>query len=121
MNIEDFEKLSRNRFDACLGLMLCQKNEEYSRNGDKLHNFKQAARIDNESPERALWGMMKKHLVSIQDIINDINYMYETIDHDTEIKLPSEKILAEKIGDTINYIVLLEALITERRKHKILP
>lgn len=74
MKIEDFEVLARARFDHCLELMIEQKHKEYSRNNDKLHKFKQAGIIDRESPERALWGMFKKHLVSIQDMVKDMSY-----------------------------------------------
>jgi hypothetical protein len=102
------------RFKKCKELMIGSKNVEYSRGGDKLHNFKKAGRIDSESPERALWGMFKKHLVSVQDIVNDIENEYRRLDPDSYIKLPEPLILAEKITDSINYFVLLEALITER-------
>lgn len=60
MKIEDFEILAKERFAYCLNLMIGPKHKEYSRGGDKLHNFKAAAIIDRESPERALWGMLKK-------------------------------------------------------------
>ncbi len=104
MTIEDFERLAKARFDYCLNLMCNEKHKEYSRNDDKLHNFKVAGRIDDETPERALWGMWKKHIVSIRDIINDLP------------DLPDDVTLVDKISDNINYSVLLEALLTERKK-----
>lgn len=104
MILEDFKILTVERFRACMDLMCGKKNEEYSRNNDKLHNFKVAGRILNCSPEEALKGMMIKHLVSIFDIIDDLP------------KLPDEEILNEKITDSLNYIVLLEALIKERKR-----
>jgi len=108
MTIEDFEVLAIKRFQHCLSLMTGTKHKEYSRNNDKLHNFKVAGRIDNESPEKALWGMFKKHLVSIQDMVNDSN------DPEWMGTLPSQERLSEKIGDSVNYLILLEGLITER-------
>ena len=102
--LEEFKVIVNNRLESCTGLLLGEKNIEYSRNNDKLHNFKKSARIDNETPERALWGMWKKHIVSISDMINDI-------DHGI---IPTEKMMKEKFGDNINYTLLLEGLIRER-------
>ena len=106
MTIEDFEELARIRFETCLNLMIREKHKEYSRDNDKLHNFKRAAEIrGNITPETALVGMMMKHIVSVLDMVDDIENYQE---------LPTERFLVEKITDTINYLVLLEALITER-------
>lgn len=104
MHIDDFEKLAKARFNYCLNLMVGQKHKEYSRNGDKLHNFKRAGQILNCSAEKALIGMLIKHLVNLLDIVDDL---------DNGI-LPELNILGEKTTDSIDYHVLLEALITER-------
>lgn len=108
MTIEDFEVLSRARFDHCIELMIQQKHKEYSRNNDKLYNFKRAGEILRCTPFKALLGMFSKHLVSIIDIVEDI---------DKGI-MPSQEMLDSKIGDAINYHVLLEALIIERIKNQ---
>lgn len=106
MTIEDFTQLARKRFEYCLDLMIGDKHKEYSRNNDKLHNFKQAANmVGNITPETALIGMMRKHIVSVFDMVDDLELYQE---------LPTNKFLTEKITDSINYLVLLEALITER-------
>jgi hypothetical protein len=88
--------------------VLTTKAEEYAR-GDRLHNFKAAALVDGETPERALWGMYKKHLISVRDLIKDVD----------EGKTPQKKLFDEKIGDSINYHILLEALLLERAGKKI--
>ena len=106
MTLDTFRKLAEHRFEVCLDLMCGKKNEEYSRNNDKLHNFKKAALIEDLTPEMALLGMMTKHLVSIIDICQDSNVYQE---------LPDKALLAEKITDTVNYLVLLEAIIEEQR------
>lgn len=80
------------------------KSGEYSRNDDKLHNFKRAAGVLGTTPEKALLGMMTKHTVSILDIVDDLE----------KDKLPSAELLAEKIGDELKYLILLKALIMER-------
>ena len=102
MKAEDFNRVVKNRLEACAA-MLVPKGVEYARGGDRLHNFKAAGRIKGESPERALWGMYVKHLVSVVDMITDIE----------QGKMPSRKLLAEKMSDSINYHLLLEGLITE--------
>jgi len=80
--------------------VLAGKGNEYTQNGDRLYHFKIAAAVDNETPAEALWGMMKKHLVSVKDL------------KDGNTILTSE-IIDEKIGDMINYLVLLEAIFLE--------
>ena len=103
MTPKDFTKFAKERFEYCMKL-LDTKSEEYATLDDKLHNFKMAAGVIRSTPEDALLGMMNKHITSIIDIIYELD----------EPKLPSKEKLAEKITDTINYLVLLEALITER-------
>jgi hypothetical protein len=83
--------------------VLGKKAAEYAR-GDRLHNFKAAARMGNTTPEDALLGMWRKHLISVFDIIEDTK---KGID-------PTEYLIDEKIGDSINYLILLEALMRER-------
>ncbi|UCE99925.1 MAG: hypothetical protein JSV82_02340 [Planctomycetota bacterium] len=100
MNNAEFEQIVVDRLEACKET-LTQKNKEYSSATDRLHNFKVAARIDNETSEKALWGMYKKHLVSIMDLV----------------EFPGDAtpdLLNEKITDAINYHLLLEALLRER-------
>lgn len=104
MDIERFEILARQRFWFCLQLMTGEKHKEYSRDKDKLHNFKVAGRILKSTPEKALFGMFVKHMVSVMDIVMDLD----------ENKLPNMETIRDKIGDSINYMVLLEALLCER-------
>ena len=103
MKKTDFDKVVENRLEACKALLI-PKGEEYSRNGDRLWNFKKAALVLGVSPEQALLGMDVKHRVSVMDMVEDV----------AEGKLPLEKVLTEKINDSINYLLLLEALIRER-------
>lgn len=84
---------------------LSSKAKEYSSEGDRLHNFKVAATITSQIPERALWGMLMKHLVSVQDIVEGL---------ETKCFLPKKELVEEKIGDLINYLILLEGTIKER-------
>lgn len=103
MKLERFNNVVRNRVASCVALLV-PKGEEYTRGGDRLHNFKRAGRVEDESPERALRGMDLKHRVSLMDIVDDL---------DKGI-LPSQKTLDEKMDDSHNYLLLLEGLIVER-------
>ena len=100
MDTEKFNKILDSRLDKTV-LTLGTKGEEYSSDKDRLHNFKLAAEIQGNTPEQALYGMLAKHLVSVHDIV--IGGAYYT-----------EQIIDEKIGDVINYHILLEALLLER-------
>jgi len=104
MHPTQFSKIVENRLSSCHNV-LAVKGAEYSRGNDRLHNFKSAANMDGTSPARSLWGMWKKHLVSIKDMIDDIDAG----------KIPSQDMVREKLGDNINYTLLLEGLIEEER------
>lgn len=105
MRHDEFDKMVHGRLQACIKV-LSSKDKEYSSDSDRLHNFKRAAAMLDCSPEKALEGMWVKHLVSVQDLIN----------------LPDNttpELIHEKIGDTINYALLLEGLLTERIKNDV--
>ena len=103
MNTNNFNKLLALRI-ADMQATLASKSAEYSTSVDKLHNFKRAGRIMDCSPQRALLGMYVKHLTSILDII----------DRADKGELPDLDLWNEKIRDSINYLVLLEAIIKEQ-------
>lgn len=119
MKSEEFKELVEKRVASYENKIFGAKEAEYTRNGDRLHNFKAAGQIDNEPPERALWGMMKKHLISIKDMINDIaTAPLGSLAMTMNQKLPDEKTMTEKFDDIHNYLHLLEALIEERRGYQ---
>ena len=107
MKSERFDSIVADRCDSIKSI-LASKAKEYAK-GDRLHNFKVASAISNCTPERALKGMMMKHLVSVFDIIDDL---------DKNI-VPTSELVDEKIGDLINYSILLEALLKERISHEL--
>lgn len=77
---------------------LIQKNKEYADTDNVHRNFIAAARKLGITPQKALQGMLIKHIVSVDDII-DGKTTY------------NNAMLDEKIGDIINYYVLLKALL----------
>lgn len=102
MNRETFNKIIIEQIERC-DSTLCKKAEEYATE-DRLHNFKVAATIQNCLPTTALGGMMAKHTVSVFDMLTEL---------EKGNSFPIE-LWNEKIGDSINYLLLLAALIREQ-------
>lgn len=99
MKTETFEVILKARIEQ-IQKVLGAKAKEYALGGDRLHNFKTAAAIARSTAPKALWGMAMKHLVSVVDLVEE--------------RLPvTEYFVNEKIGDLINYLILLEAALLE--------
>jgi hypothetical protein len=103
MSEEQFDAIVHER-TVMIKMTLVEKGKEYRRNNDPLHNFRIAAKVQNTTEEKALWGFAAKHYVSFLDILNDIE----------QGRLPKEGVVNEKIGDLINYLILCEASIKEK-------
>jgi hypothetical protein len=98
MNAEQFDTILESRL-LSIKQVLGNKAKEYAI-GDRLYNFKRAAEISRTTPQKALSGMFMKHLVSVLDLIE--GSVPSTADR-----------INEKIGDAINYLILLEAILKE--------
>lgn len=114
MTNEEFE-IIKNGCIAEINRVLGNKAREYASKKDRLHNFNEAKKIYRcNTREYALLGMLNKHLISVVDMIE--KYEKDNI-------LPDENMVEEKIGDSINYLILLKALfledIYENQKNKI--
>ena len=67
---------------------------------DRLAHFKKAAVVLNTTPRAALMGMLSKHLISVSDMcMGEQQYSKEQWD--------------EKITDSINYFLILRAIVEE--------
>ena len=110
MKHSEFETILKNRITK-IENVLRFKAKEYATE-DRLHNFKKAAEILGCIPEKALLGMKTKHDVSVLDIVDDIDK--NVSERFGNPKYLSVNLIEEKIGDSINYLILLEALIKER-------
>ena len=88
---------------------LSSKAKEYATEGDKLHNFNVGARLTGQTREKVLWGFALKHYISFLDILDNLD----------NGKLPTEAMVDEKIGDLINYLVLVEASLKGRLDGKL--
>ena len=102
MNTNDFNAIIHEQIDRCENT-LCKKAEEYATE-DRLHNFKVAGSIQNCLPTTALAGMMCKHTVSVYDMIQGLE----------DGKRYPLDMWDEKIGDSINYLLLLSAMVREQ-------
>lgn len=104
MKIDAFNKAVKEQLTQCEA-MLIGKGEEYApgamaESADRLAHFKKAAAIISGTPKEALLGMLAKHLVSISDMCTDgRQYTKERWN--------------EKITDSINYLLILRAMVEE--------
>lgn len=100
-NIE-FENAIEAQISICRRI-LTVKAEEYAHDTeDRLAHFKVAAALQDCTPEAALMGMLAKQLVSVTKMC--INSAQET----------DPRLWREKITDSINYLLILSAMETER-------
>lgn len=98
MTTETFNKLLRKQIQRSFDVLI-HKAKEYATE-DRLHNFKVAAGLEGVTPVQALAGMMAKHTVSVYDMcMSGQDYPVE--------------LWQEKITDSINYLLLLNALVRE--------
>ena len=105
----NFNTIVKERCEKILAI-LSKKAEEYAKDDDRFHNFNIAARMADTTPEKALKGMMLKHEVSVMDLIEWA---------DTQPEKLTDEIIDEKIGDNINYLILLEGMLKKRVRSKL--
>jgi hypothetical protein len=84
--------------------LLITKGKEYRRNNDPFHNFEVGASMTGKTREEVLYGFLLKHLISAQDIRNDI----------ANGTLPSREKVKEKWDDIITYFTIEKASILDR-------
>lgn len=102
MNYKEFNEILKSRMEKTVDVLDTKANE-YARNEDRLSNFKRAAAMLQVIPARALVGAWSKHITSILDMVDDWQ----------KGKQAPVPVWEEKIGDAINYLILLEALVKE--------
>jgi hypothetical protein len=106
MNNEDFKKILNKTINHCVETLM-GKAKEYAADNDRLHNFNNSSISTYLTPAQVCCGYMAKHTTSINDMVFlGGEYPPEVWD--------------EKIGDAINYLILLRAVIEEegsKEKH----
>jgi hypothetical protein len=106
VNAEQFEKILDRRLELTKQVLAKKRKEYAGDDGDRLHNFNRAAAMLGVSREKALLGMWTKHIVSILDIVDGLS----------PVNVPTMELIEEKVGDAVNYLILLEAMLKERAK-----
>ena len=104
MTSQEFDKIVDERIEYIRN-SLQRKAKEYNLEEDRLSVFKRAASIQHQTPSQALLGMLTKHIVSI----------YDYVETDADF---TDEIASEKIGDALNYLILLYALNKEYQAFK---
>ena len=107
MKIAHFNQIVEEQMQKCKDTLIV-KAAEYSTE-DRLHNFMVASEFMGVSPEQVCLGFLSKHLVSISDMCMQSSQG----GHYTEL------LWDEKIGDSINYLLLLSAIIRRENKNKL--
>lgn len=98
---EEFNDIVTKQMKKCWETLF-NKGNEYAMQGDRLSHFKKAAAVMDSTPEAALFGMLSKHLISLSDMCLD------------KRKHPKE-VWSEKITDSINYLLILAAIVEEEQ------
>lgn len=80
--------------------LLENKGEEYATGSDRLHNFNAGAGVTGKHPEAVLFGFVLKHIISLSDMINDLEKGYSY----------PQCVWEEKVMDIITYMYLLRAI-----------
>ena len=104
MKTERFNQIINTQLGSCKDI-LQYKAKEYATE-DRLHNFRVAASLQGVPAKNALSGMMAKHTVSIYDMCGSEESF-------------SQELWDEKITDSINYLLLLRALVQEDELDKV--
>lgn len=98
MDSKTFDEVTKEQIERCTQVLFT-KAKEYATH-DRLHNFRVASELTGTTDRQALAGMMAKHTVSVYDMCMDPN--------------PYPIALwEEKITDSINYLLLLNALVRD--------
>lgn len=102
MTTENFEIIIEQQFDTCRKLLITKNKEYAGKQDERFHSFLVAAELQQETPKQALAGMMAKHTVSVYDMCKSGEYSLEK--------------WSEKITDSINYLLLLRAMVEEESR-----
>ena len=99
MRTEEFNKIVEEFLEKTKATLI-KKEDEYSLGEDRFAFFKREAQIANVTPEKALYFCMLKHITSFIDMIN------------TGDKY-SQELWFDKLGDIVNYCILLYGLLED--------
>lgn len=106
LTLEEFQELVERRAKLTWKVLV-KKGKEYATTDRAMDSFHEQADMSMHSePTSVAWELMVKHLYSVRRMISE----YEETG-----QLPTDYMLDEKIGDAINYLILIEALFREAK------
>ena len=112
MNDERFEKECLALIEDATKNIMKKKGREYAGNEDRLANFKRGSANTGVNSETVLFIYMQKHFDSLTTFIKDLEKQKS---YGAVAGALSEPI-QERIKDMINYLLLLNGLLVERRE-----
>lgn len=101
MTQSEFRLIFADQVNKCEETLQMKKKEYTGDREDRLSAFRIAASLQGCTPQRALVGMMAKHIVSLYDMCYAKNTFF------------TKELWDEKITDSLNYLFLLAAIIKE--------
>jgi len=99
MTAKEFESLVNKRFQYCKEVLINKGNDYAPDTKDRLSNFREIAKRTVLNPLDIWTVLFEKHILSIETYMSKRNLESESIE--------------DRITDTINYLLLGEALILE--------
>lgn len=97
-----FEERVETTLEHIKGLLI-EKGREYRRNSNPYHNFERGAEISGRTREEVLQGFLLKHLISVEDLRNDVR----------EGKVPSPAKVHEKYNDILVYFLIEKTMMLD--------
>lgn len=101
MTAEEFNLVLTSRIEK-IQKTLRAKATEYATT-DRLYNFKEGAKVLRSNKFHTLLAYLTKHIVSVYDLAEKAG----------QGQVTPKPVYEEKIGDAINYLILLEAMLAE--------
>lgn len=105
MQRKEFQQVVEKRLNL-IQSVLASKGAEYSPDDNPFHNFDNATGLSfHKNRTKVAWEFMVKHLQSIKDML----------DKDEKGLTNSEAHIEEKIGDAVNYLILIEGMLKDKK------
>ena len=106
MTRKDFKEKIVERRIKLIQEVLESKGNDYAENSDQFRSFNLGSKFSlHETPDAVAWEFLVKHLQSVHQMVDD---------YEKKRKVPTEEYIDEKIGDCINYLILLEGLLKDK-------
>lgn len=103
MTTKELETIFEEQVQRCREVLLVKGKEYTPDEADRFSSFKTAAELQHVEPDKALLGMLSKHIVSLYDM------SFVGVDH------YDMAVWDEKITDSLNYLFILTAIIKEAK------